>query len=291
MEFDEAKKILKGLIQHGTTNRVNAKKALEIFVENKKKKIEQSIPEILEGNDLYLVKPKAPTPAPEPEVEPTPPPPEPEVKAIELAVKTNEPAAVIVETPEELAETQLEGFKPVSRNADPVEEAIITCYCGEKFKPVDTSGILIKKEKWVCQGCEYKHPNLLRHARGFANLLIIVAIVYIVQIVMINADKGMADESIFKLMSYLELALLVFTVVCIYLTKWPWKNKLTRIMVWLVLLDRLIVVILLYLSKARPELATPTPFYLHLSSFALLSLFAYYIWWIFHQAPKRMQMN
>jgi hypothetical protein len=281
MKFDEAKKILKGLIQHGTTNRVNAKKALEIFVENKKKKIEQSIPEILEGNDLYLVKPKAEPAAP----------PEPEVKAVERAVENNEPAAEIVETSEELAETQLEGFRPVSRSAVSVEEAIITCYCGEKFKPVDTSGNLIKKEKWVCQGCEYKHPNLLRHARAFANLLIIVAIVYIVQIVMINADKSMHDESIFKLMSYLELALLVFTIVCIYLTKWPWKNKLTRIMVWLVLLDRLIVVILLYLSKVRPELATPTPFYLHLSSFALLSLFAYYLWWIFHQAPKRMQMN
>ena len=107
------------------------------------------------------------------------------------------------------------------------ENPSVSCRkCKTCFQP-DVS----TRDPWVCPNCKEKNPNLLRHYRSVADLFILGLIGVVIFIIIGIRGQNISMGLIFLIA---QAAILLTSIVFIYKTKTPWKDKAAKSLIWIV---------------------------------------------------------
>jgi hypothetical protein len=148
-------------------------------------------------------------------------------------------------------------------------DVFITCkHCAEVFLPdLKTRG------PWVCPYCERKNPNLRRHYRSVADVMIIGLMIGGGKLAFQWADSNgpfLSRFSIADLVQAMHLLILFSAVIAIYRSKTPWANNTIKALIWVI-----------YGATFLANMGFSVLVGLHLTAMLLLAyipLFTYLLW-------------
>lgn len=141
-------------------------------------------------------------------------------------------------------------------SAEATQDIVIRCTkCGETFAP----DLKLKKDPWFCTQCGAKNPNLRRHFRSVADFFILcLAVTVGVLVYGFSQGKSVTARSI--VLTVWAVLLLVATI-RIYTVRMPWRDRLGRGLIWVVLAlivaDRIVMLVLLPRGMSIPLLVIP----------------------------------
>jgi hypothetical protein len=87
------------------------------------------------------------------------------------------------------------------------------------------------KKAWRCSSCSAKNPNLKRHYRSVADLMILGLIVATLILIAIVIKRGIGVGA---LLLGSDAILLLVTITLIYKSATPWTDRLANILIWIV---------------------------------------------------------
>jgi hypothetical protein len=87
------------------------------------------------------------------------------------------------------------------------------------------------KKAWQCSSCSAKNPNLKRHYRSVADLMILGLIVTTFILIAIVIKRGI---SVGALLLTSDAILLLVTITLIYKSATPWTDRLANVLIWIV---------------------------------------------------------
>jgi hypothetical protein len=127
-----------------------------------------------------------------------------------------------------------------------VRDASVKCkQCLHVFRPdLKTSG------HWTCPGCGANNPNLRRHYRSVADLLILGLIVTMAVVLLGSTERLELTAGV--LVSIAWSALLLFAIIKIYSTRSPWRNMVVKTLIWVVFGARFALYGLEVIAAQRP---------------------------------------
>ena len=108
----------------------------------------------------------------------------------------------------------------------PTSGSVACKKCHQVFEPD------VKTRKvWRCSHCSAKNPNLKRHYRSVADLMILGLLVTALVLVAIVVNKGI---TIWTLLSAADAILLLVTIILIYKSVTPWRDRVANVLIWIV---------------------------------------------------------
>lgn len=98
--------------------------------------------------------------------------------------------------------------------------------CRQVFAPDFKS-----RKIWRCTHCNSKNPNLRRHYRSVADLMILGLCVSALVIGILLTRRGITFGT---LLVGADSALLLFTIILIYRSRAPWRDLRVNVLIWVV---------------------------------------------------------